>query len=361
MGRYGLIKQRPRPYFGLVHAFYAVTGGFAFSRSCDDNAVEKSFFEVSTDPSDTVEVPTFDTLLYITEHFPDILTDIPEEFILDRAESSSIGKALLIVQVAWFCTNCAARLFQRLPLSLFEVSTAAHALCTLTTYFVWWSKPLNVPTPTLMREKRAQEVYALLMCSDSEYDRAVAVAVAVAKKQAEGDSSAPTGRYESAKIDLAANALRGLLPAPEPPRQPRFTESSMFTGTWYNRSPNRAVLRAVTVVIPTMVYGSLHFLAWNDDFPTPLERQLWRVSSCVVTFSGLVISPLVWGVPFGGLSFSRLRFTLRNSPHIITIGILCAHMYASIFLTVESIRQLFFLDAAVYQLPRWSNYWPHFS
>ena len=361
MRRFGLIKQPPRPYFGLVHAFYAVSGGFAFDRLYDDNAVEKSFFQITTDSGDTFEVPTFETLIYIVKHFPHILAEISEEYILDRAESSNLRKALLIIQVAWFCTNCAARLFQGLPLSLLEVSTAAHAFCTLCTYFVWWWKPLNVPTPTVMREKRAQEVYALLMCSNLEFDKAVAVAVA--KKQAEGDSSAPTGHHESAKIELAANALQGLLPDPERPPLFGFTKSPVDAGTMNNWSPHRAFLRAVTAVIPPMVYGSLHFLAWSDDFPTPLERRLWRVSSCVVTFSGVVVRSLSWCEGLVDFSKSNPALTLHVYLQLIVVGVLFAHLFASIFLTIESIRQLFFLDPdpAVYLLPSWSNYWPHFS
>ena len=196
--RYDLIEQTSQAHFGLVHAFYAVMGGFAFYGPFDDDnpTSEEPSFQLSTNPRHTVKAPNFDTLEYIMEHFPHILTDIPEEYILDQAASSSLSKALLIVQVAWFCTNCASRLFQGLPLSLLEVSTAAHAFCTLLTYFVWWSKPINVAAPTLMREKEAREVYALLKCSREEYDKALEMA----QKRAGGDSS--TG-----KIVLAANAL----------------------------------------------------------------------------------------------------------------------------------------------------------
>ena len=90
---------------------------------------------------------SFRALIYIMKHFPHLITDVSEDTILDRAQSNCISKALLIVQVGWFCANCASRLIQHLPLSLLEVSTAAHALCTLLTYVVWWSKPLNIPEP----------------------------------------------------------------------------------------------------------------------------------------------------------------------------------------------------------------------
>jgi len=168
-------------------------GGFAFYGSYDDNnlAVEESLLEISTNPRHNFEVPKFQTLIYIMKHFPNILTDIPEEYILDQAASSSLSKALLIVQVAWFCTNCASRRSQGLPLSLLEVSTAAHAFCTLFTYFVWWSKPANVAAPTIMREKGAREVYALLNCSGDEYDKALGIA----RKRAAGDSSTLPGTH----------------------------------------------------------------------------------------------------------------------------------------------------------------------
>jgi len=85
------------------------------------------------------------------KHFPHIIPDIPEEYITDRAESGRLSKALLTVQVEWFCMNCASRLIKHLPLSLLKVSTAAHGFCTLLTFFVRWSKPLNIAEGTIIK------------------------------------------------------------------------------------------------------------------------------------------------------------------------------------------------------------------
>ena len=223
------------------------------------------------------------------KHFPHILADITEEYILDRAESSGLSKALLIVQVAWFCTNCASRLFQHLPLSLLEVSTAAHAFCTLLTYFVWWSKPMNVAAPTIMREKKAQELYALLKCSDDEYEKALEMA----QERNARDSSALPGTHGSGKIVLAAGALQHLLPTPErPPRPLGFNNSGsmLVPGTFFNKSSSErgSVSTLIAMAISPILYGLVHFLAWGDRFPTPLERLLWQVTSFVVTCSGFV-------------------------------------------------------------------------
>ena len=358
--RYDLIEQASQPHFGLVHAFYAIMGGFAFYGPYgDDNpTIKESLFEISTNPRHIVEVPRFVTLIYVMKHFPHIITDITEDYILDRAASSGLSKAVLIVQVAWFCTNCASRLFQHLPLSLLEVSTAAHAFCTLLTYFVWWSKPINVGAPTLMREKEAQEVYALLKCSNREYDEALEMA----KKRAAGDSSAPTGPQKSEKIILAANALQHLLPIPErPPLQYGFKKpDQLVPGNFSNYAHRANFFVSMTMAISPILYGLVHFLAWSDNFPTPLERLLWRISSFVVTCSGLMNVSM-------GFSFFWLvdHFDSRGFDALATVMAIvvipAAHLLASGFLVVESFRQLLFLDPAAYLLPSWSIYWPHLS
>ena len=358
-----LIQRTSQPHFGLVHSFYALMGGFAFYGPYSDETlnVEESLFDLSTNPQRHLAVPDSDTFNYIMEHFPHIITNITEESILDRAESSSLSKALLIFQVGWFCTSCASRLTQGLPLSLLEVSTAAHALCTLLTYFVWWSKPSNVAAPTLLREKGARGVYALLTCSDSEYYEALDMA----KKRAAGDSSTLVGTHGSEKIALVANALQHLHPTPR--RPPAFSrlkpsrlsipgeiEAEKQSSGWF--------YEGVIMAVCPILYGVIHFLAWGDRFPTTLEARLWHISSVVVTCSGFVGVTLLWCADKVDDDWPKLVFTsilriIASSVYITPI----LHMLASGFLITESFRQLFFLDPAAYQLPSWSNYLPHFS
>ena len=352
--RYNLMQRRSRPHFGLVHAFYAGMGGFAFYGPNGDEPlnVEESLFEISTNPRYTVEVADPETVIYIVRSFPHLITDITEDSILDRAESSSLSKAILIFQVGWFCTNCASRLNQGLPLSLLEVSTAAHAFCTLLTYFVWWSKPSNVATPTIMREKGAREVYALLKCSDIEYSKALEMA-------GEGgvrDSSTLTGTHASEKITLAANALRRLPPGARKPPKFQPLKRLIWSAPGYMKAGSKGFSGAVTTALCPVLYGAIHFLAWGDKFPKTQHAQLWRVSSAVVTSSGFL----------GVIALTCLHKVDKQSlVHIFVVSvvslIISVHIVGSGCLIVLSFYQLFFLDPAAYQLSSWSNYWPHFS
>ena len=333
-------------------------GGFAFCGSHDDNGptIGEIPFDIETNPHYTLDIPKFETLIYIMRHFPDIITNVPEDTILDRAESSSLSKALLIIQVAWFCTNCASRLVQHLSLSLLEVSTAARALCTLVIYFVWWSKPLNVAAPTLLLGKKAQEVYALLRCSDPEYNTAMAMAMAGKG----GDSGASQGRQVSAKIVLAADALRPLPTTPtteQLPPEPRFREqqNKLVPGNIPNWSPSEALFRLKVTAICQIAYAPIYFLGWNSNISSPTDQLLWRVSSIVVTCSGLV----GWCVLFLCIKLNCLS---ESRPVSIMVGaIQFIHMIASFALIAESFGQLPFLDSTAYQLPPWTNYWPHIS
>ncbi|KAF7980339.1 hypothetical protein HWV62_38767 [Athelia sp. TMB] len=141
-------------------------GGFVFDLNDDDGEPEEPMF---LPQSRTRMTLTSVGVRFLMDHHPDLLPDLSETSITDRTRASSLSKAVLLAQITWFCMNCIARLGQNLPLSLLEVTTLAHGLCTLVTYALWWSKPLNIAEPTLIRGREAREACALMtMCSPDE-------------------------------------------------------------------------------------------------------------------------------------------------------------------------------------------------
>ncbi|KAL8813698.1 MAG: hypothetical protein Q9223_006970 [Gallowayella weberi] len=51
---------------------------------------------------------------------------------------------------------------QCLPISLLELNTFAHALCTLVIYLLWWHKPLDVEEPTLITDAKYYPIFAYM-------------------------------------------------------------------------------------------------------------------------------------------------------------------------------------------------------
>lgn len=74
-------------------------------------------------------------------------------------------KTLACAQALWFCVQCITRLAQSLPVSLLELNTFGHALCTLAIYIFWWSKPLDIDEPTVILNDRLYPIMAYMWMS----------------------------------------------------------------------------------------------------------------------------------------------------------------------------------------------------
>lgn len=161
-----LNRQRAHP-FTIVHGFYASMGGFVFDFLDENGELDGPTF---LPPGQTRMCISSAGVQFLLRHDPDLIPDISEGSITDRSKGSSLGKAILIAQLAWFCTNCISRLAQHLPLSLLEIATVAHGLCAMITYVLWWYKPLNLTDPTPIRGQRAREACALMAICSMKHD-----------------------------------------------------------------------------------------------------------------------------------------------------------------------------------------------
>ena len=138
----------------LVHGFYAIMGGFAM----DSSLSQEQFL-----PGTRTRVAlTPDGLHFLLEHEPNCLPDISEEQIQDKSKADGIKKILVCAQALWFCIQCISRLAQSLPVSLLELNTFGHSLCTLLIYLLWWFKPLNVEQPTLIQDEQLHPLFAYM-------------------------------------------------------------------------------------------------------------------------------------------------------------------------------------------------------
>ncbi|KAL8932359.1 MAG: hypothetical protein Q9216_006871, partial [Gyalolechia sp. 2 TL-2023] len=145
--------QRPvRSMWEEVHGFFVLMGGFAFTvESSDTNFLPNDIARTTLTP---------DGLRFLLHHEPDALPDITAEQIKDKSKADGLKKTLVCIQALWFCIQCITRLAQSLPVSLLELNTFGHALCTLVIYIFWWEKPLDIEEPTLITDKKLHPIFA---------------------------------------------------------------------------------------------------------------------------------------------------------------------------------------------------------
>ncbi|KAJ4480301.1 hypothetical protein C8R41DRAFT_771513 [Lentinula lateritia] len=142
----------------MMHSYYAAMGGFVFDTQTED------FLPASYRNGRAVITP--EGIQFLLRNQPDLFPDLSIEEISDRSKANGLLKSVVVVQVTFFLVNCIARKIQRLPVTLLEVTTVAHTLCSLLAYAFWWNKLLSVAHPTFIRGEVAMRTCAL-MCMAS--------------------------------------------------------------------------------------------------------------------------------------------------------------------------------------------------
>ncbi|PBK94039.1 hypothetical protein ARMGADRAFT_928250 [Armillaria gallica] len=75
------------------------------------------------------------------------LCQIDKKEINDRNKGDGLSKAVAVGQSTWFLLQCAARVAERLPLTILEIVAIGYAFFTIINYAVWWHEPLEISVP----------------------------------------------------------------------------------------------------------------------------------------------------------------------------------------------------------------------
>ncbi|KAK0647994.1 hypothetical protein B0T16DRAFT_370227, partial [Cercophora newfieldiana] len=155
----------------MAHSYFAVMGGFAVQIA--DGV--PNFFPATADGKNRhVRLSlTPEALIYLEEQLPGITPDLPKSLIEDKSKGSILAKSIVCFQAIWFCIQCLSRVSQGLAISLLELNTFGHAICTVLIYSLWWNKPLDIEEPEVIMIKPGDDKLAMIiayMCTVSTVD-----------------------------------------------------------------------------------------------------------------------------------------------------------------------------------------------
>ena len=329
----------------LAHGFYANQGGFVLNYCADDqsaNADESKNTNTAKDIApDTkpkgdrnfdltslVSTPVnANQIRYLAEEGLISFPTISKEEIEDKSKGDIFAKGVACWQVFWLLIQCIVREGKHLPTTPLEISTLSFSACTLATYALWFKKPLDVKIPTPISITRLP-------------DTTLTELKALSTKSIVAD------------FFLVDQLGRG---RQTPFHQRIYNDSYFVDRTYIIRFPRDVFVMVdweFGVTILSILFGGLHLIAWNFEFPTPAERLVWRIASAfsaglmplcyavgtIVTFLALKIAPewtfkhkdLIFSVPIGITSFSYAlgRFyllgesfaSLRSLPPRVFLG-----------------------------------------
>jgi hypothetical protein len=86
---------------------------------------------------------------------------ISEGEIKDWSNSDILAKSIILIQLIWFSVQIMARVIQRLPITLLEITTVAYIAVSMILYGIWWKKPKDIryPVNIMLSTGGHQEMY----------------------------------------------------------------------------------------------------------------------------------------------------------------------------------------------------------
>ncbi|TFK60376.1 hypothetical protein BDN72DRAFT_850554, partial [Pluteus cervinus] len=321
---------------------------------------------------------------------------LTKDDIDDKSKGDVLSKAVVAFQTTWFVFECIARLQQKLPLLELEVVTLAFAVLNVITYALWWYKPLNVLRPIYLHIRETPENWSLGQIEYVEDDGCwktiwerflkrpfLAVArpilrlfgvVVQTESQAEqkGDGMVARAKVAVRKMIDAIQKdvgkrwwwlrvwvlwMEQLFVAVAGPLLDLFgdeevhneaTHVSIFYGMTTPEEKTNLVWRLSCFI--GMIFGAIHFLAWDSSFPTRTELLLWRISSIV-----LVAQP---ALVLLALSFGGLFFVIFFWPFSFVVGPI-AYILARFCVLVLAFLTLHHLPPRALDSITWTFYIPH--
>ena len=329
------------PQWTMRHAFFADMGGFVLQ---------------------SPDVPLFpvdgEQLAYLVKKRYLSYPDVDEETIWDRNKADGFARLVTSVQITWFFIQCLVRWKQGLVLSTLEITTFATILATLNSLFFWYHKPLDVETPIILRtEHRIAEI--LIDAGD---------------RAREPYSRTPLDFLKSPPVStsIVAPFWFGMGVVIDFDKESGSRPIKRFGNckTW----PPAGITARETIygVLFEVVYFGVHFIGWNQLYPTHVELYLWRASNLVLL--GLLVTYLIV-IPIGVVSsrpFSR-RWQAKEvgtplevaaqlprwAQVVIHVPILAIYALARSYILLEGLISLRALPLKAYVDITWSNLLPH--
>jgi len=247
---------------------------------------------------------------------------------------------------------------------------------------------LDIDEPTLIGGERAREALALLRMIDTHSDslqEAIDQSAAVTPPTSEPvDSeitpSPPVGpqatqvnevpvalAMKTAKrYGISSQTLKGLKLRENSDDSYLIIglrDSQVSSRLSHRDSPNKMGDNENYLVVAVLpcAFGLMHLLGWNAHFPTPTERTLWCMATIVVTSTApgvllvcfsvrLLRTYIQWRSESQKCVNPFILFVSKRTPLTVLALVMALYTFSTLYLFVESIRQLFYLPPKAYIL-----------
>ncbi|KAK3365039.1 hypothetical protein B0T24DRAFT_598354 [Lasiosphaeria ovina] len=284
----------------ITHGFYADSGGFVLDI-----------------PGAHPFPITAKQLLYLVRNQHVDAPRIGKVEIDDKSKADDVAKCLTFFQSGRFIIHIIARAASGLHITPLELMSSAILFCSSITLCLWWHKPLNIKTPTILKAK-CNISTLLVQAGDAAKDP-----------------------FRDTPLDFIEPDI--------------YWCSKLSHGGMMQRFPRKRWWQVRRPLEPGRGRASndpqksgIHFCGWSLPFPTKAEAQIWQVN-CIVMGGSLTVYGLSQMVGFWRTRYTESSMDLfggykKRTPWLCLI--------------VESVVSLRQMPAAAFQEVQWLQFLP---
>jgi hypothetical protein len=250
---------------------------------------------------------------------------ITEASIQDRSKADVFTKVFACVQSSWLIAQSIARVAVGLQISQLELATMAFVFCALIMYILWWDKPFGVEHRTIVTFPTLKDESPPLPLSQW-------VTLHRSAFQA----------YR--KSDITTDSIIEMI----------FSLSTEW------RFGSDAWKASLAFYATGTVFSAFHIAAWNWEFPSSIDRTLWRtfaVASTSITPLSIAFYFLESMLSGGAFSRYAVNFLAFGTAIFATM----AYSISRLGLIVIIFRCFSSMPASAYETVEWTKYLPHFQ
>ena len=322
----------------ITHGFLASMGGFMlYADGTDGNMIK------------TLDIDTLDQL-YQEERI--VWPRITKKEIEDRSKGDFLSKGIAVLQTSWFIAQCILRGVFNMGLTQLELATLAFSALNIVLSIIWMNKPLAVAYPFQVHLRPSGPLHSPSPqhSSPSTFRRFRTYFYIRFKKKG---LFAPIYMFIIEPFNVAWSSVKDLITCETLPQVP----NQFSVPTFYAPSSPNDILATLIGLCVGILFGGIHCVAWYFDFPSNVERYIWRTSAVTITAIPLIFFLIVENVRMQTADACFHDFSgLRILAVYISIVLYCISRAALVVLPILSLRCL---PPEALQDFQWSSFIPH--
>lgn len=174
--------------------------------------------------------------------------------IEDKSKQDTFAKVITAFQVGYLMIQCLARAIQGLAITTLELNAIAIVVTSLMTSYIWLYKPADVQHPV--------HIYSSKSIAEITLNRPW--------------NLTPLDFIDENGPGYSVNVQPFMkMPVIPPVRPIQMIPNDRFPMNPYG-------IQEYFLCFATLVYTAIHVAGWNFEFPSHVERSLWRISSLVL-------------------------------------------------------------------------------